>query len=128
MSNADVWEHLKEEKGVKEDDLIIADSAEPKSIAEFQMHNFNIRDAIKGVDSVRYGIKWLQKLVKIYIDKERCPHTFEEFALYELEKDKNGDFKDKYPDKMNHHIDLVRYSLEDDMDNNYISAIKGLRL
>lgn len=108
--------------------MITADSAEPKSIAEFQMHNFNIRGAIKGVDSVRYGIKWLQKLVKIYIDKERCPHTFEEFALYELEKDKNGEFKDKYPDKMNHHIDLVRYSLEDDMDNNYISAIKGLRL
>lgn len=108
--------------------MITADSAEPKSIAEFQMHNFNIRGAIKGVDSVRYGIKWLQKLVKIYIDKERCPHTFEEFALYELEKDKNGEFKDKYPDKMNHHIDLTRYSLEDDMDNNYISAIKGLRL
>lgn len=108
--------------------MITADSAEPKSIAEFQMHNFNIKGAIKGVDSVRYGIKWLQKLVKIYIDKERCPHTFEEFALYELEKDKNGEFKDKYPDKMNHHIDLVRYSLEDDMDNNYISAIKGLRL
>lgn len=108
--------------------MITADSAEPKSIAEFQMHNFNIRGAIKGVDSVRYGIKWLQKLVKICIDKERCPHTFEEFALYELEKDKNGEFKDKYPDKMNHHIDLVRYSLEDDMDNNYISAIKGLRL
>ena len=108
--------------------VITADSAEPKSIAEFQMHNFNIKGAIKGVDSVRYGIKWLQKLVKIYIDKERCPHTFEEFALYELEKDKNGEFKDKYPDKMNHHIDLVRYSLEDDMDNNYISAIKGLRL
>lgn len=108
--------------------MITADSAEPKSIAEFQTHNFNIKGAIKGVDSVRYGIKWLQKLVKIYIDKKRCPHTFEEFALYELEKDKNGEFKDKYPDKMNHHIDLVRYSLEDDMDNNYISAIKGLRL
>lgn len=107
---------------------ITADSAEPKSIAEFQMHSFNIKGAIKGADSVRYGIKWLQKLVKIYIDKERCPYTYEEFALYELEKDKNGDFKDKYPDKNNHHIDNVRYALEDDMNNNYISAIKGLQL
>lgn len=108
--------------------MITADSAEPKSIAEFQMHNFNIRGAIKGVDSVRYGIKWLQKLVKIYIDKERCPNTYEEFALYELEKDKNGEFKDKYPDKNNHHIDTVRYALEDDMNNNYITPVKGLRL
>lgn len=108
--------------------IITADSAEPKSIAEFQLHNFNIRGAVKGADSVRYGIKWLQKLVKIYIDKERCPNTYEEFALYELEKDKNGEFKDKYPDKNNHHIDTVRYALEDDMNNNYITAIKGLRL
>ena len=38
MSNADVWEHLKEEKGVTEDDLIIADSAEPKSIGDFKAY------------------------------------------------------------------------------------------
>jgi PBSX family phage terminase large subunit len=108
--------------------MITADSAEPKSIAEFQLQNFKIRGAVKGADSVRYGIKWLQKLVKIYIDKERCPNTYEEFALYELEKDKNGEFKDKYPDKNNHHIDTIRYALEDDMNNNYITPISGLKL
>lgn len=107
---------------------IIADSAEPKSIAEFQNNNFTIKGAVKGPDSVRYGIKWLQKLVNIYIDKERCPHTYDEFALYELEKDKNGEFKDKYPDKNNHHIDAIRYALEDDMNNNYITAVTGLHL
>ena len=107
---------------------IIADSAEPKSIEDFRLHNFNIVGAVKGPDSVRYGIKWLQTLAKIYIDKERCPHTYEEFALYELEKDKNGEFKDKYPDKNNHNLDCVRYSLEDDMNNNYITPISGLRL
>ena len=97
--------------------LITADSAEPKSIAEFQINGFKIKGANKGADSVRYGIKWLQKLVKIYIDKRRCPHTYDEFTLYELEKDKNGEFKDKYPDKNNHHIDDIRYALEDDMNN-----------
>lgn len=107
---------------------ITADSAEPKSIAEFQLANFKIKGAVKGADSVRYGIKWLQKLVKIYIDKERCPYTFEEFTTYELEKDKNGEFKDKYPDKNNHHIDAVRYALEDDINNNYITPIKGIKL
>ncbi|MCM1338786.1 MAG: PBSX family phage terminase large subunit [Muribaculaceae bacterium] len=110
------------------DVTITADSEEPKSIAEFQLNNFRIKGAIKGKDSVRYGIKWLQKLVNIYIDKERCPKTYEEFTLYELEKDKNGDFKDKYPDKNNHHIDTIRYALEDDMNNNYVTAVKGLRL
>lgn len=107
---------------------IIADSAEPKSVEEFRINQFNIAGARKGPDSVRYGIKWLQQLAYIYIDKERCPHAYEEFTLYELEKDKNGEFKDKYPDKNNHCIDSVRYALEDDTDNNYITAVKGLRL
>lgn len=107
---------------------ITADSAEPKSIADFLLNDFRIKGAVKGADSVRFGIKWLQQLAKIYIDKERCPKTYEEFSLYELEKDKNGDFKDKYPDKNNHCIDMTRYALEDDMNNNYVTAISGLKL
>ena len=106
---------------------ITADSAEPKSITEFQLNHFKIRGAVKGADSVRYGIKWLQKLVKIYIDKDRCPHTYDEFSLYELEKDKNGEFRDRYPDKNNHHIDCVRYGSERDM-NNYQTVLVGKRL
>ena len=106
--------------------LITADSAEPKSVEEFQSKGFKIYGARKGPDSIRYGIKWLQQLAYIYIDKERCPHAYEEFTLYELEKDKNGEFKDKYPDKANHTLDSVRYALEDDMNNNYITAVKGL--
>ncbi len=117
-----------EEIKPKNQTYITADSAEPKSIEEFRINNFQIKGAVKGPDSVRYGIKWLQKLAAIYIDKKRCPHTYDEFSLYELEKDKNGDFKDKYPDKNNHHIDAVRYALEDDMNNSYITVIKGLQL
>ena len=105
---------------------ICADSAEPKSIAEFQVNNVQIFGAKKGVDSVRYGIKWLQNLTAIYIDKVRCPHTYDEFTLYELEKDKNGEFKDKYPDKNNHHIDTIRYALESDM-NSYNTKVIGMR-
>lgn len=107
--------------------VITADSAEPKSITEFQLNHFKIRGAIKGADSVRYGIKWLQKLVKIYIDKDRCPHTFDEFSLYELEKDKNGEFRDRYPDKNDHHIDCVRYGSELDM-NNATTVLVGKRV
>lgn len=105
---------------------ICADSAEPKSIAEFQANGIRIVGAKKGADSVRYGIKWLQNLAAIYIDKIRCPHTYDEFTLYELEKDKNGEFKDKYPDKNNHHIDEIRYALEADMNSNTTRLI-GMR-
>src|SRR3990167_546313 len=40
--------------------LVIADSAEPKSIAEIRMFGINIAGTEKGADSVRYGVKTLQ--------------------------------------------------------------------
>jgi phage terminase large subunit len=51
----------------------------------------------------------------IVIDSDRCPNTAREFLNYELEKDSNGNFKAKFPDKNNHSIDAARYALEDDM-------------
>lgn len=95
--------------------LTIADSAEPKSIAELQETGINIKGAVKGPGSVEFGIKFLQDLEEIIIDPERCPNAAREFSGYELERDKNGNFKGKYPDKDNHTIDAARYALEDDM-------------
>jgi PBSX family phage terminase large subunit len=91
-------------------DLIIADSAEPKSIGDFRSYGAMIRGAEKGPDSVTYSMKWLQSLVSIVIDPERCPEHANEFINYELEQDKNGEFISEYPDKNNHFIDDVRYA------------------
>lgn len=91
-------------------DLVTADSAEPKSIAEMRDLGLNIEGARKGRDSVSHGIKWLQDLRKIYIDKKRCPNTYREFSAYEYERNKEGQFISAYPDKNNHHIDAVRYA------------------
>lgn len=102
----------KELKIVSPDDLITADSAEPKSIADFKAYGAFIRGAEKGPDSIRYGIKWLQGLRHIYIDKRRCPNTWREFTQYEYEKDKDGNFISDYPDAENHSIDAVRYAME----------------
>ena len=93
-------------------ELITADSAEPKSIADFKSYGTFMRPAEKGPDSVRYGIKWLQSLRHIYIDKNRCPDTYDEFIRYEYDRDKTGNIISAFPDKNNHHIDGVRYSLE----------------
>lgn len=101
-----------EEKKLKKDELLIADSAEEKSIADFKAYGAFIRGADKGPDSVRYGIKWLQGLRHIYIDKKRCPETYNEFVSYEYERDKDGKFISAYPDKDNHSIDAVRYALQ----------------
>ena len=96
---------------------IIADSAEPKSIAEMWDYGIRCRGAVKGADSVRHGIKWLCALEAIVIDPVRCPNAAREFTSYELERDAHGGFKGRYPDKDNHTIDAVRYALEDDIRN-----------
>ena len=111
--NETVFRELYEdEKLLTSEDLVTADSAEPKSIADFKAYGAFIRGAEKGPDSVRYGIKWLQGLRHIYIDKRKCPNTWREFTTYEYEKDKDGNFISAYPDMDNHSIDAVRYAME----------------
>jgi PBSX family phage terminase large subunit len=111
MSNADVWEHLKNDKKVTEDDLIIADSAEPKSIGDFRMYGACIKGAEKGAGSVEYSMKWLSSLAKIVIDQRRCPVSAQEFSTYEYQQDKDGNYISGYVDADNHCIDATRYAL-----------------
>lgn len=109
LSNRKAAELIKAEN--KSNTVIVCDSAEPKSIAEINSYGLRCIGAKKGPDSVEYGIKFLQDLEEIIIDPERCPNTAREFTEYELEKDKEGNFKPHFPDKNNHSIDAVRYSL-----------------
>jgi PBSX family phage terminase large subunit len=99
-------------KLISNEEILTADSAEPKSIADFRECGATMRSAVKGADSVRYGIKWLQGLRHIYIDKRRCPLTYNEFMGYEYEQDKDGNFISAYPDRDNHSIDATRYAME----------------
>ena len=111
MSNADVWEYLKLNKGVTNEDLIIADSAENKSIGDFRTYGSMMKGAEKGPGSVDYSMKWLASLARIVIDPRRCPRSSEEFSNYELQKDKDGNYISGYVDADNHTIDSVRYAL-----------------
>ena len=108
-SNRRVYDDLVSLKGYTQDQLIIADSAEPKSIADFREYGASIRGAEKGEDSVYYSIKWMQGLTQIVIDSERAPEHAEEFINYEYLQDKDGNYISEYPDKNNHFIDCQRY-------------------
>lgn len=112
QGNAETWNNLVMLKGVTGTDLITADSAEPKSVGDYRDYGALCRPAIKGPDSVRYGIKWLQSLKKIVIDPVRCPETAKEFQNYEYERTDDGDIMSGYPDENNHSIDSVRYAME----------------
>lgn len=94
---------------------IIADSAEPKSIAELKRLGINrIIPAVKGPDSVKNSIDRLQRY-DIIID-ERCVNTIEEFDNYTWIKDrKTGEYINQPIDMFNHHIDSIRYGTQNVM-------------
>ena len=96
------------------DDRIIADSAEPKSVADFHKWGANMRGAVKGRGSRDAGYKWLQSLAAIVIDPKRAPHAADEFTLYEYEIDKRtGEILEGYPEgQPDHFIALTRYASE----------------
>ena len=115
MSNKVFADRIKDIKSFN--GYAVCDNAEPRSIDELKSYGIKTSTAKKGANSVEYGIKWLQDLEKIVIDPVRAPNTAREFQMYELERDKDGNFKAKFPDKNNHTIDAVRYSRESEMKN-----------
>lgn len=95
--------------------MTIADSAEPKSIAELKGMGMKIKGAYKGQGSVEHGVKFLQDMEQIVIDPNRAPRASKEFMNYSLEVDRQGEVKSRFPDIDNHTIDAIRYGLNDDM-------------
>lgn len=93
------------------DTRIVCDSAEPKSVADFRAMGLPAFEAIKGAGSVDYGMKFLQRRT-IVIDRKRTPNAYNEFVNYEYERNKDNEIISGYPDKNNHLIDALRYSLE----------------
>ena len=96
------------------DDRQTADSAEPKSVADFHKWGGDTRGAIKGKGSRDAGFKWLQGLRAIVIDPKRAPHAADEFTLYEHEIDRRtGEMLSGYPEgQPDHFIALTRYATE----------------
>ena len=109
-SNQDLYSVLVADHGYNPADLLIADSEDPKSVADFRAYGSNCRGAEKGAGSVAYSIKWLQGLTAIVIDPVRAPYHAQEFSEYEYERTKDGEIISEYPDKNNHAIDDTRYA------------------
>lgn len=101
--------------------LVICDSEDPKSIADIQKQGIKAVPCKKYPGSVNYGIRWLQSK-KIVIDPKRTPNGLKEFTEYEYETTKDGEFLASVPDKNNHLIDGVRYSLDQIINSAKYSA------
>lgn len=105
--------------------VVTADSEDPRAIDALNELGLRVVGARKGPGSVDFGMEFLADEVnEIIIDQQRCPNAAREFTGYELEQDKNGNFKGSYPDKDNHSIDAVRYALEDVMTSKKVKVRK----
>jgi len=105
--------------------IIYADSEDSRTIAELNDLGLRIMPAVKGPDSVDHGIKWLQDLNEIVIDRRRTPEAYREFTLYEYERTRDGKYISAYPDKNNHTIDAVRYALNNIIRQNSVRVVGG---
>jgi len=121
LSNREAMDKLKGRHEV----TAISDSAEPKSIAEFNRGGFRNIGAKKGKGSVEYGEKWLDDLEAIVIDPKLTPLTAKEFEDIDYDIDRYGNIKNRLIDKDNHTIDATRYAFERDMRNARDSVVTG---
>lgn len=110
MLNEDIYAEITRMGYAKE--KIVADSAEPKSIATLRKMGLSrIRGSRKGATcSILNGIDAIQSL-KIIIHP-RCVNFLTEISNYTWDEDKFGNKINQPIDEFNHLMDAMRYSME----------------
>lgn len=90
--------------------LVMADSAEPKSIDELMLYGCNVLAVTKGQGSVNQGIQYVQDQ-QISITK-RSINGIKEYRNYMWQTDKEGKIINTPIDLWNHFLDATRYGFE----------------
>ena len=94
-------------QGIGRRHRIIADSAEPKSIAELVSMGLNVVASVKGKDSVINGIDILKRYA-IHVTR-RSMGLQEELKQYKWKVLRTGETTNEPVDSFNHAIDALRY-------------------
>jgi phage terminase large subunit len=89
--------------------LVIADSAEPKSIDELKTHAISVLASTKGQGSVLQGIQAVQDQ-RISVTK-RSINLIKEYRNYLWETDKEGKIINEPSPILNHAMDALRYAI-----------------
>jgi phage terminase large subunit len=89
--------------------LVVADSAEPKSIDEIMTYGVSIVPADKGQGSVLRGIDYVQSQ-RISVTK-RSLNVLKEYRNYMWEKNKDGNYINDPSHLFSHSMDAIRYAL-----------------
>ena len=112
LLNSDISDLLKTNE-VK--DIVYADSAEPKSIAELNSYGHNVLPVTKGRDSIVYGLNLINQN-KVYVTS-RSKNLINELQNYIWMVDKQGNKLNKPIDAYNHAIDAMRYAMTSQLEN-----------
>lgn len=108
--NDEIADQIKEMGFAKS--LIMADSAEEKSIAEIKKQGIQrIKPCAKGKGSILQGIQKVQQYELIV--HPNCKNVIEELENYSWKKDKQtNEYINEPVDSFNHWMDALRYSLQ----------------
>ena len=90
--------------------LTVADSAEPKSIDELKGYGINIIGVLKGKDSVRQGIQYVQDQ-RISVTK-RSVNIIHEYRNYLWQTDKDGRILNVPEKQFKHSLDAISYAFD----------------
>jgi phage terminase large subunit len=85
----------------------IADSAEPKSIQEIKAYGYTVKGAVKGKDSILFGIQLMQEYD--FLITKKSTNLIKEFRYYCWDKNRQGETLNKPIDDYNHGMDAIRY-------------------
>ena len=105
MSNRQLAETFQNLKSA----LIIADSAEPKSIDEIRSYGLNVLESVKGAGSVSHGIQVVQDQ-QVSVTK-RSTNIIKEYRNHLFETDKDGKILNVPEHEFSHSMDAIRYAL-----------------
>ncbi len=107
LSNKQIADILKNREN---NALVIADSAEPKSIDEIRSYGINILPCIKGKDSVVHGIQYVQDQ-RISVTR-RSINILREYRSYLWKIDKEDRIVNVPEGGFDHSMDAIRYGLD----------------
>jgi phage terminase large subunit len=96
-------------------EIVYADSAEPKSIAELNSYGHNVLPVTKGKDSILFGLNLINQN-KVYVTS-RSKNLINELRNYIWQTDKTGIKMNRPIDAYNHAIDAMRYAMTSQLEN-----------
>ncbi len=110
--------YMEKHKITRRHENVVADSSEPKSIADIKSYGVDIERCEKGADSVNYGIGLIHEGGTFYVTN-RSINLIKELRNYIWKTDRSGATTNKPIDLWNHGCDAMRYIYTQKYSNKF---------